>query len=101
LRAFDQIVPQGAERIFVMAEKEQAHRIQMETTGQTAAIRDTRRGQVLGALVSVLALAGAVGLAYFEHAITVPLALLSVPVMSVAYALIRGRVRTVARPPGQ
>src|SRR3990172_8085462 len=51
LEQFNQIIPNGAERILAMSEKEQAHRINYETTGLTATIQESRRGQYLGAVV--------------------------------------------------
>jgi hypothetical protein len=82
-----------------MAEREQAHRIQIEDRGQKATIVEMRAGQLLGALISLAAIGGAAYLALEKDAVAVPLALLSVPVMSVARALLLGRVRQVARPP--
>lgn len=99
LRAFNEIVPNGAERIFSMAEREQAHRIAIEDRGQLATIREMRWGQWLGALISLAAIVGAIYLSISTGAVAVPLALLSVPVMSVARALLQGRQRPIARPP--
>ena len=74
-----------------MAEAEQAHRIKIESDGQAAAIRETKRTQWLGAGLSFLAMVGALALAWFTGAVTVPALLLSVPITSVIIALIRSR----------
>lgn len=91
LREFDSIVPNGAARIMAMAEAEQTHRIKMESDGQAAAIRETKRTQWLGAGLSLLAMVGAGALSWFTGAVTVPALLLSVPITSVIIALIRSR----------
>lgn len=74
-----------------MAEAEQNHRIKIESDGQSAAIRETRRTQWLGAGLSLVAMIGALALAWFTGAVTVPALLLSVPITSVIVALIRSR----------
>lgn len=89
LEHFNKIVPNGAERIFKMAEKEQEHRVALETSGQIASIAEARRGQLAGAFISILAVGLAGYLAYVEADPWVSVALVSLPVMSVAGAFIR------------
>lgn len=60
LERFNAIIPNGADRIVSMAEREQAHRIDLEGSGQKATIAEARRGQYLGAIISAIALGGAV-----------------------------------------
>ena len=52
LERFDQVVPNGAERIFKMAEVEHAHRIAYETEALRVSVAEAKRGQYLGALPS-------------------------------------------------
>jgi Predicted membrane protein len=54
LARFNDIVPNGAERVFKMAEDEQAHRIASENTGLIASIAEAKRGQLLGASISIV-----------------------------------------------
>ena len=94
IEQYNQVIENGAERIMRMAEKAQDAEI---ATGQ-AWIAESRRGQWLGAAVSILALVlaaalGAFGLysgAQFGFYI-LPVALVSVPVFAVIRAIVRGQ----------
>ncbi|HAF2502209.1 TPA: DUF2335 domain-containing protein [Salmonella enterica] len=57
IRGYDQILPGGAERIFSMAEKEQAHRHKMDSTAVNGAIRKDKRGQWMGFSIAITILA--------------------------------------------
>ena len=46
LGQYDNILPGAAERLFVMAEKEQSHRHNIDEKGLDAQIRDIRRGRL-------------------------------------------------------
>ncbi len=74
-----------------MVEREQAHRIKMQQDGLNAGIREARLGMWAGIAISFLAIAGAVYLAAFHAAIVVPVALVSLPVMSVVVAFVKRR----------
>lgn len=80
LEKFNEIIPNGAERILAMAEKEQEHRIEYEKTGLTATVRESRRGQILDAIISVVAIGGAIFTAYIGAHWAVSAALVGVPV---------------------
>lgn len=82
LAQFDQIVPGGAERIFKMVEQEQAHRIDHEKTELVASIRDFRAGQIMGFVLGMACLAGAVYTAVIGAHPTVSVALVSLPIMA-------------------
>jgi hypothetical protein len=71
-----------------MAETEQQHRISQESIGLSATIRAHKWGQVLGATVAGLAIVGAVVNTYLHGAWEVSVALVSVPVLGVAQALV-------------
>lgn len=85
---FGEIVPDAPERILRMAEREQAHRIAMEQQLVPADVSAGKRGQWLGAAISIVALC----LAVFSHWIGAPwqvsVALVGVPVLSVARSLV-------------
>ena len=85
---FGDVVPDAPERILRMAEKEQEHRIALEAQIVPANIRSGRRGQLLGAGISVVALGLAALSSYFGAPWQVPLAMLGVPVFSVARSLV-------------
>lgn len=59
LEQFNDIIPNGAERIMTMVEQEQVHRIKHETTILDATVRDTRRGHWMGGAISMASIAGA------------------------------------------
>ena len=74
LQRYEAILPGSAERILQMAEKEQAHRFELDdgqlecskiVINNTAA--DSKRGQWFALIISVLFLAGSVFLAYYGH----------------------------------
>jgi uncharacterized membrane protein len=94
IQQYNQVVENGAERIMRMAEQAQAAEIEMGR----AWVAENRRGQWLGACVSMIALVlaaalGAFGL--FSAAqlgfYILPAALVSVPVFAVVRAIVRRR----------
>lgn len=91
LEKFNQLIPNGAERILAMAEREQAHRIEYERLGLPATIRESRRGQILGSIISLAAVLGAVIAAVIGAPWQVPVALVGVPVLGLVKAIVRPR----------
>ena len=99
LARFDQIIPNGAERILRMTEQEQAHRIATESAALNANIQASREaqaqaktGQFAGAIVSVLAILSAIASAWLGAHPTVSIALVSVPILGMVKALIGTRL---------
>lgn len=82
LAQFNEIIPNGAERIMAMVEHEQAHRIAMEQKALRAEVWDTLGGKVLGALMTLAAVAGAVYTAYIGAHWAVSVAIVGVPIMA-------------------
>lgn len=91
LEQFDRIIEGGASRILAMAEREQTHRIEAEKAAISAEIKDTKRGQWLGALIPVIAVCGAIYTAFLGASPWVSIALVSVPVLGMVKAIINGR----------
>lgn len=91
LDRFNAIIPNGADRIVTMAEKEQAHRIQMEMEGQRATVSEAKRGQFLGAVVSIVALGGAMYTAYIGAHWSVSVAFVGLTILGIVRALVRPR----------
>lgn len=85
---FGEIVPDAPERILRMAEREQQHRIDLEAQIVPANNAAGRRGQWLGAGISVLAMVLAVLVVVLDGPWQVAVALLGVPVLSVARSLV-------------
>lgn len=63
LKGYDEIIPGGAERILIMAEKQLEHRIERETKISNGLLAQSERGQHYALTVSLSALVGAVVLA--------------------------------------
>lgn len=85
---FGEVVPDAPERLLKMAEKEQAHRIAMEASILPANQAAGRRGQILGAMVSLTALGLAAGTAVLGAPWQVSVALVAAPVLGVARSLV-------------
>ena len=90
-QAYEVLSPGSFDRILTMTEKQQSAQIQLSLSAMQNLSNDTKRGHYLGASVALGALAAAVYLGYSNHD-WLGAAALSVPVMSVAHALI-GAVR--------
>ena len=86
--AYASIVEDAPERILRMAEKEQDHRIAMEQQIVPAGIKAGKRGQWLGAAISILALILATISGYLGLPVLLSTALIGVPVLSVAKSLV-------------
>lgn len=88
MEKFNAVIPNGAERIMRLAEREQEHRIAIEQMLLPQNIAAHSRGQWLGATISVLAicLAGLTGYLGVDRYISI--ALVGVPVLAVARALV-------------
>lgn len=98
LEQFDTIIENGAERIFKMAEAEQAARlareaeaIQYEITKFEAIRQDNRRGQWLGFAIALTAVIAASATAYFGAHPSVSIALVGVPILGIVKAIINSR----------
>ena len=91
LEKFNRIIPNGADRIVTMAEKEQAHRIQAEAEGLSATVAEARRGQFLGAAIAAIALAGAIFTAYIGAHWSVSVAMIGLTILGIIRAIIRPR----------
>lgn len=91
IEQFNAIVPNGAERVFKMAETEQAHRIETENAGFRAAIAEAKRGQFLGAFISFCSLCSAIASVYLGAHPTVSVALVGVPIVGLVKAIVDSR----------
>ncbi|GHU06287.1 membrane protein [Betaproteobacteria bacterium] len=60
LASFNEIIPNGAERIMAMAEQEQAHRFESEKKYMNALVQDTRRGHWMGLAIGLSSIAASV-----------------------------------------
>ena len=76
-----------------MAETEQAHRIAQQTEVLRVTVAEAKRGQYLGATISFLAVAGALGGVLIGAHWAVSVALVGVPLMALAKAIVDSRSR--------
>ena len=100
LARFDQIIPNGAERILRMTEQEQAHRLDTEKAALEANIQTgkeslalAKSGQLAGAFVSILSILCAVSSVWLGAHPTVSIALVSVPILGMVKALIGDKAK--------
>ena len=91
LEHYDRVISGGAERIFRMAEEEQAHRMRQECEVLIAGVTESRRGQWFGATVALCAIAAAVGVIMMHGPWQAAVALVGVPLLGVVQAFVRGR----------
>lgn len=88
LEHFNEIIPNGAERIMAMIEREQAHRIEHDTSALEGEKSDTKRGHHIGAAACLLAICGAIFTAYIGAHPSVSVALVSVPILGMIQAFV-------------
>jgi uncharacterized membrane protein len=67
LKEYNEIIPNGAERIMKMAEKQSDHRIDIEKHAIKEQFKQSGIGQKFGFIISILGLVLASLLAYFGH----------------------------------
>ncbi|MDR1708156.1 MAG: DUF2335 domain-containing protein [Candidatus Accumulibacter sp.] len=84
LQRFDEIIPNGAERIIRLVETEQAHRMEMDKSTHKIAITGVWLGWVLSIASVLAALYSVAQGAYWP----VSTALVGIPIMAVVRALV-------------
>ncbi len=89
LRQFDDVIPGSAERILRMAEIEQLSRLEFDKNNQVNDTAITKRGQWLGSLIALGAIAAAVYTAYIQAHWAVSCALVGVPILSTVKAIVK------------
>lgn len=91
LDQFNQIIPNGAERIMAMVEREQAHRIAEESAILQATIKDTARGHWIGLGIATLSISGAMFTAYIGAHPGVSVALVGLPLVAIIQSVLRNK----------
>ncbi len=74
-----------------MVEKEQAHRIVIESKALRAEVWDTIGGKVLGAVMTLASIGGAVYTAHIEAHWAVSVAIVGVPLMALIGKFVRSK----------
>lgn len=67
LKGYNEVVKDGAERIFIMAEKQSNHRMQLEDHAIKEELKQSRLGQVFGFILGIVGLVLAAILAILDH----------------------------------
>lgn len=89
LGSFDDVIKDGAERVFRMAEKEQEHRISYQRSELEATRRDFRRGQVIGGLLALVCVAASVySITIGAHPV-VSIALVGIPITALISKILK------------
>jgi uncharacterized membrane protein len=89
LAQFEQLIPNGAERIMAMVEQEQAHRLITDREELSASIKDTRRGHFIGALIALAAIAASVYTASIGAHWSVSVALVGLPIAAIINSILK------------
>lgn len=79
LEGFDKVVPNGAERIFRMAEREQEHRLAYEQAELQYSRNDFRYGQVIGGMLALICVVASVLSVHLAAHPSVSIALVGIP----------------------
>jgi len=90
LAKYNQIIPEGADRIMKMAEHQSAHRIEIEKTVISSQQVQSRRGQNFGLVIAIVGIGASVFLAMYSHDVVAGV-LGGTTVVSLAIAFITGR----------
>jgi len=69
LDQYNKIIPDGAERIMTMAEKQSSHRINIEHIVISGQVKQSGRGQIFGLIIAFVAIGASILLAMFNHEI--------------------------------
>lgn len=94
LRQFDEIIPNGADRILRMVEAEQSHRQELENVAVRAEIADTKRGHWIGGALTLLCVSGAAYTAHIGASPFVSIALVGLPLVGlIKHFIARGSRR--------
>ena len=64
LEGYNKIVKDGPERIFIMAEKQSSHRMQLEDHTIKEQLKQSQRGQWFGFILALICILGTIFLAY-------------------------------------
>lgn len=92
LRDYDGVVDNGAERIMVMAEKEQNHRHKWETSALAIENSATKLSLFGGLIVALVLIAGAIYSVYLGH-ISIAVVFLSGPAIGMVVQILNWRKR--------
>lgn len=93
LANYNNVVPNAAERILQMAEKNQQHQIDIETLALNSARKEARRGQIFAVLITVSAFFSSIA-AMIMGFPSVASVIGGITVVSLAIAFIKGRDNT-------
>ena len=89
LQQFNEIIPNGAERILSMLEQEQSSRIDLEKNALAFQANDNRRAHYLGWSIAIAAIVACLVSVYIGAHWSVSIALVSLPVAAIIKAIIR------------
>lgn len=93
LAAYEKIMPGSAERIFVMAEKEQEHRISLENYAVKEQLQQSHHGQNYALIISLAAFLVSAFLAYTGHEVTASI-IAGIDLIGLTAAFITGKILT-------
>jgi uncharacterized membrane protein len=89
LQQFNQIIPNGAERILALVEQEQAHRFALDNAMLKQETKDTQRRHYLGWSIGLTAIAASLGSVYLGAHWSVSIALVSLPIAAIIRSIMQ------------
>ena len=90
LHAYEQIVAGAAERIIAMAEKQSAHRMELEKLAVREQLRQSARGQIFALIIGITGILSAAGVALLGFS-SVAIAIVAASLGTLAVSFITGR----------
>jgi len=69
LAKYNEIIPDGANRIMLMAERQQEHRFGLENKAMDSQLKQSSRGQIFGFIICLIGLSVSGYMAYLGYAI--------------------------------
>ena len=89
LLQFNDIIPNGAERIMRLVEQEHEHRLKHENSILHATIKEKRRGHWIGCELGISCISAAVYTSHIQSHWAVSVALVGLPIAALAQEFVR------------
>lgn len=87
---YNSVIPNGADRIMIMAEKQQDHRMGLENKAVTSQLSQSKFGQIFGFILSVIIISACTYLSFTDHETTASI-LGGTTIISLAGIFVLGR----------
>lgn len=89
---YEKVIPGAANRILEMAERQSAHRIELEKIAIPSQLKESARGQMYGFILAIMLILAGVGLTVVGYS-NVGITIFSITILSLAGLFINGKIR--------